>query len=416
MMQSEKMMILKMLEDGKINADEASRLLASASGEASHTPAHSAVSTAPAPRIVGHDPQRPHGTPGDASRTPGEPKTHDTHDPRSNNPGGTPSEDGMGTKITNFIKEMEPKVKKLAGQVANKTVEAADSISQSFKSGGASSPSHYSSPDAKPANAGIEEVVEIKVEHTGGELNLASLNGQVIVKGYNGDKISAKIYTVAKRPGATINLATLGNKYYLSYDENDFERVSIDAFVPEGLFNAVKISATNGDLDVATIAASHVFVEAFNGRANVCSIKANNLDIETNNGALTVKNTTAHQANIENFNGGIFINKIDIGILKASTFNGGIDMQIADFKEYDNYKWSVETSNGKLLAVLPTYSTLGYHIKGHAALDSAKLGLTGMNYLRHDASSFEAVSVNFDTCLKKVEIELATSNAPLTVN
>ena len=392
-MQSEKMMILKMLEEGKINADEASRLLASASGDT------------PPPR---HDPQRPPST-----TTHSAPKKPASHDSRSNEQAGT---SGMGQKITEFITEMEPKVKKFASQVAGKTIEAADAISKSFQSDPESLPSHYSSSITKPSSAGVEEVAEIKVSHTDGELNLATLNGHVTVKGYNGDKISAKIYTVAKRPGAAISLAVLGNKYYLSYEEDDFERVSIDAFVPEGMFNTVKVASSNGNLNLSSITADHVFLEGYNGSSDISDIKAKNLTIETNNGALTLKDTTAQHANIENFNGNIFIGKTDICNLDVSTFNGAIEMQIADFLAYDDYSWNVETSNGKLLAVLPTYSTLGYHLKAHAALSTAKLGLVGMDYLNHSASSFEAVSVNYEMCLKKVKIELTTSNAPLTVN
>jgi len=412
-MQSEKMMILKMLEEGKINADEASRLLASTDGS---PPASYATPAAPPPR-VGYDPQRPHGHTPAPSPSPSPSHTgHSPHDPRSNAPAGT-TKDSFGTKVDDFMKDAGPKVKKFAGTVVEKTASAVESISKSLAAKPSHGPSHYASPAAaKPATTGIEEVIEIKVDHANGELNLAGLNGQVLVKGYNGNKISAKIYTVPKRAGAKAQLATLGNKYYLSYDENDFERLCIDAFVPEEMFETVKVSTVNGDLSLATVAANYVFVESANGNTEVVGVNAGQLTIECNNGKLTLKDTNAHKAVVENFNGAIYVNKIDIGDLKLNTFNGAIDMQIAAFSAYDNYRWNVETSNGKLLVILPTYATLGYHIKAHAALDTAKLGLVGMNYLRHDNSSLEAISVNYDSCLKKVEMDLATSNAPLVIN
>ena len=413
-MQSEKMMILNMLNEGKISADEASRLLAAASdgsSSASYKP------PSPSPRIVGHDPQRPHGHSPAPSPSPAAARS--PHVPRANAPPVTESGfDAMGRKISEFVKDATPKVKEFAGKVVEKTAGAADSISKSLAGGGKVEPSHYGSAPARPASvaAGVEELLEIKVEHSNGELNLQGLNGQVLVKGYNGDKISAKLYTVAKRAGAKANLATLGNKYYLSYDENDFDRVCIDAFVPEALFQTIKASTVNGDLSVSTVSANYVFVENIGGNTEVVGVKSDNLHIESNNGTLTIKETAAHKATAENFNGPIAINKIDIGELKVNTFNGAIEMQIADFAAYDNYRWNVETSNGKLLVVLPSYATIGYHIKGHAALDTVKLGLVGMNYLRHDNSSLEAISVNYETCLKKVDMELATSNAPLVIN
>jgi len=424
-MQTEKMMILKMLEEGKINAEDASRLLSSTDGSgggSSHAPPPRPMPARPVP--PGYDPQRPHGhAPPPAPSPHGYGASHG--DPRSNAPheSGT---DSMGRKFSEFVKEMEPKVKKFAGTVVEGTAKAAESISKSLSGGSKPAPSHYGAPAPqphappssapRPSTGGIEEVVEIKVTEHGGELNLAGLNGQVLVKGYNGDKISAKIYTVAKRPGAKASLATLGNKYYLSYDENDFERVCIDAFVPEGMFSTIKAATVNGDLSISTVSGEHVFVENIGGNTEVVGVNAYNLVIESNNGNLMLKDTQAIRAQAENFNGPISINKIDIAELKATTFNGAIDMQVAAFAAYDHYKWNVETSNGKLLVVLPTYATLGYHIKAHAALDTVKLGLVGMNYLRNDRSYLEAQSVNYDTCLKKVDMELATSNAPLVIN
>ncbi|MDR2166695.1 MAG: DUF4097 domain-containing protein [Clostridiales bacterium] len=401
-MQSEKMMILKMLEEGKINADEASRLLAAGEDRGQR----SEVRAAPPP-------VRPPASGGV---------------PASQRVPGAPTEsaiDSMGRKIGAFVKEMEPKVKKVAGVVVEKTASAAESISKSL-SGRASAEkpmaysagqtAGYAAPKAKAAAGGIEDVVEIKVEQPGGELNLTGLNGQVLVKGYNGDKISAKIYTVAKRAGARVSLATLGNKYYLSFDENDFERVCIDAFVPESMFDNIKVATVNGDLSLSTVSANFVFVENIGGSTEVVGVNARQLSVESNNGVLSLKDTTAERGHVENFNGPININKIDIADLKATTFNGGIDMQIAAFAAYDSYKWYVETSNGKLFVVLPTYATLGYHIKAHAALDAVKLGLVSMNYLRNDRSFVEAKSANFDSSLKQVEMELATSNAPLIIN
>jgi hypothetical protein len=416
-MANEKMMILKMLEEGKITADDAAKLLASAD-----TPQLGASGGSRMPPG--------HGAPGSGPRIP-----DFDNAPRSNNPAGTPppkvgsAVDDMGKKFGAFVKEMEPKVKKMAGVVVEKTASAADSISKSLashgeKRGGSDSsgggtyfpqaPTPPKSP--KSSAAGIEEMIEILVRQAGAELNLSGLNGQVLIKGYNGDKISAKIYTVARRAGAKAELAVLGNKYYLAYDENDFERVCIDAFVPESMFDNIRIATVNGDVRAATLTAHYLQIENMNGTTEIDDISAQSISAEGNNGNLRLANSAAHTATIENFNGGISISKIDIANLKATTFNGMVDMQIAGFAAYDHYNWQVETSNGKLSLVLPSYSTLGYHVKAHAALGDVKLGLVGMNYLRNDKSFIEAKSINYDGALKKVDMALATSNAPLVVN
>jgi len=393
-MQTEKMMILKMLEEGKITAEEASRLLESGASSPAQTPKPAST---------------PKGSYIPGSQTP--PKSTES------------TVDSMGRKIDAFVKEMEPKIKKATKVVVEKTAGAAESISKSLSSHGSRPSAPIASPQVPKAppkptgsTSGIEEMVEIFVTEKNGELNLTGLNGQVLVKGYNGDKISAKIFTVAKRQGAKAVLAVLGNKYYLSYDENDFERVCIDAFVPEAMFSNIKVSTINGDISLSTITTSGVQTECINGSMEIVGVKAETMTAEANNGTLTIKETTANTAQIENFNGNISVNKIDIANLKANTFNGAIDMQIAAFANHDNYKWNIETGNGKLTVILPTYATLGYHIKAHAALDTVKLGLTSMNYIRNEKSFAEAKSANYDSSLKKVELDLATSNAPLIIN
>ena len=416
-MANEKMMILKMLEEGKINAEDASKLLASAD-------------TPPLPGGAMGGSQVPPRPAGAGPVPPPRPGYDNTPRPNTGAPTKTGSAvDDMTKKFGEFVKEMEPKVKKVAGAVVEKTASAADSISKSLSahgekrgsSGSSGSSTYFPQTPAPPkpkghSAAGIEDMIEILVSQAGAELNLSGLNGQVLVKGYNGDKISAKIYTVAKRAGAKAELAVLGNKYYLAYDENDFERVCIDAFVPEGLFDNVRIATTNGDVRAATLTAQYVQIENMNGATEVSGVSAQNIVVESNNGSLRLADSAAHDATIENFNGGINISKVDIANLKATTFNGAVDMQIPGFANYDQYNWQVETSNGKLGLVLPSYSTLGYHVKAHAALGDVKLGLVGMNYLRNDKSFVEAKSINYDGALKKVDMTLATSNAPLVVN
>jgi len=428
-MATEKMMILKMLEEGKINAEEAARLLASADGAGS--------GSAP----VGGNQMPPGPTPPTAPSRPAAPSSPGgDYAPRPNSPAGSAAPasgktvgstiDDMGRKFSAFAKEMEPKVRKFTETAVAKTASAADSLSKTLsghaekKSTGQSTGSAYfpSAPAAaRPVKSmggasGIEEVVEIKVAQAGAELNLTALNGQVLVKGYNGDKITAKIFTVTKRPGARVELATLGSKYYLAFDENDFERVCIDAFVPENMFDNVKIATTNGDIRITTLSTVFVQSDNMNGNTEIADVNAQNIVVESNNGHLRLADTGAERATIENFNGGISVSKIDIASLKATTFNGAIDMQIAGFAAYDYYNWHVETSNGKMGIVLPSYATLGYHVKAHAALDNVKLGLVGMNYLRNDKSFVEAKSINYDSAAKKADMTLVTSNAPLTVN
>ncbi|MCL2415589.1 MAG: DUF4097 family beta strand repeat-containing protein [Defluviitaleaceae bacterium] len=425
-MNKEKMTILKMLEEGKITSADAARLLASADGvppsSSGGTRYHSSASSSmPASHSSAPQPNRPPTGIPHAPAAPAAPKES--------------MADEISRKFGEFAEKAKPKLHRFTEVVVEKTASAADSISKSLAPKPA--PTSYSHTPATPASKpfgtppfggapghtapsaagrGTEEAIEIPVARAGSELNLTGYNGQVIIKGYNGDKISAKIFTVTKRPGARATLAVLGDKYYLSYDENDFDRVCIDAFVPETMFDNIRISTVNGDVRVATLDAQNIKIENLNGTSEISQLKAENIIIEQNNGALRISEISADMAAIENFSGLISASSIDVAKLKMATFNGAIDMQIAQFNHFNHYDWRIETSNEKLGLALPSYASLGYHVKAHAALGTVKLGLIGMNYIRNDKSLVEAKSIKYDESVKKVDLNLETSNAPLIIN
>jgi len=400
-MNQEKMQILKMLEEGKISAEDASRLLSTVDGK--------------------------------ATKEQGRPDAHTSNANNQKPPSSTYREesliDEISRKFGTFMKDMEPKVRKFTQVAVEKTATAADSISKGISSrttsGELSKPSfHGSFPQAptthKPSiptpSKGIEEMIEIVVTQKGAELNLNGLNGQVLIKGYNGDKISAKIFTVAKRAGASASLAALGNKYYLNFNEADFDRVCIDAFVPESMFDNIRVATINGNISASSLSTQNIKIENTNGNSELSSVTAANIVVENNNGTTKLTNVVADISVVENFNGAISVYKTDIENLKLTTFNGSIDMQIAAFDNFNNYNWQIETSNESLNLILPSYATLGYYVKAHAALDNVKLGLIGMNYIRNETSFVEAKSINYEASFKKVNLNLETSNAPLIIN
>jgi len=444
-MSSEKMAILKMLEDKKITAEEAARLLSSVSSGDALKPAGAPVPVLIAPEYSMAftdtvkkapdvptltatpyaEPPKPNPVPGSAA--PSASYATPSHDPRvtgampqSQSPApvyGESLAEELGRKLGGFMRGMEPKLQKFAENFAEKTVSAADSISRTIVA---------PQPVATPRGAGrtapsvargeVQKLFELRVDAPGAELSLSSLNGSVLVKGYNGDKISAKVFYVAKHGGASIELMQLGQKYYLNYDESEFDRVCIDVFLPERLFDNIRLSAVNGPLTVSTLRAANVKLETLNGPTEIAQLSADNLIVECNNGTLRLQDIVAGRASVENFNGAIHTANTDISQMKLSTFNGTVSMQMAGFRCFEDYAWEVDSSNGKLGLVLPSSAELGYDITATAALGVVKLGLIGLAFTRNDRTAAVARSTRFDTAAKRVRLNLATSNASLEVN
>jgi len=414
-MDNEKLQILKMLENGQITAEEAARRLQGAS-------------SAPPP----------HHTPPPTSHTPPPPRYEGVgNNGRPHSASSTPTMDELGRKFETFARDMSPKVQKFAESAASAIAGVADKVSDVFSGhghghghGGASSSpspthSHGTSQHARPAAApkpvtsGGVTVINIEQLVDGGthsELSLSGLNGDVRIKGYNGDKITARISYKAKRPGAPIELVKLGSKYYLSYEPDDFAQVSIDAYVPERAFNVIKVDGINGTMDCSSLTANDMRLINTNGLLAVSALDANTLTLENANNKLSATRVSATNATVENINGIIDCNEPDIANLKITNFNNPVSVIMSNFARHKDYLWNIETGNAKLSMNLPTMPNLGYHIKAHAAMGEIRLGLTGMQFLISEPSLVEAKSTSFDSVEKRVKIAAETSNAPLVIN
>ena len=400
-MPSEKMMILNMLQDGKITAEEAASLLSSVEGPAKAVPTQT---ESPAPR--------PASRPADSGSV-----SNDGRHPTAAKPSSSIDFDELGRKFAAFAKDLEPKIQKATEIVAEKTVVIADKISKSIESGIAShtAPAPERRPAASPAD-GTEKHIERIVSDGYNELNLSGLNAEVTIKGYNGDKISARIRYKARRAGASIELMKLGGKYYLNYEEDDFGFVAIDAYVPSHKFKVVNISGINGNMDVSALSCDQLQISGSNGQTALSDLTANSVKSESGNGRLTIANISASTAVFEHFNGAVEAGDIDAEKLSLTNFNGSLYMNMSAFGRFEEYLWNVETSNAKLTLNVPTLPHLGYHIRAHAALGDIRIGLTGLEFLMNDPGLVEAQSAAFSGRSKKVRLALETSNAPLTVN
>jgi len=434
-MQNEKMMVLKMLESGKITTEEAARLLQSveAGGAVPSTgtvapsapPAPAPYSTpAPTPYSVPPSQQNPNSAKSPVSPAPSAPPpSSSAHYGGQNRADSHSLLDDMGRRFETFAKDWEPRLKKATATVAEKIVGGVDRLSKSFSEHSPPPQHTYGTPyphAPKPSSVApgglTEKNIEMQVDPGYNELNLSGQNGDVRIKGYNSDKITARISYKAKRAGAHIELMKLGNKYYLKYEPDDFEIVMIDAYVPEHAFSVIRLDGINAQLDCSTMAAAEIAVSNANGNTRLAGLAAGNLKADSSNGRFIVSNITADSAVLENVNGVMEADELDVSKLNLTNYNGPLSLLMSNFARHEDYLWNVETGNAKLNMNLPTLPDLGYHIKAHAAMSEIRLGLTGLQFLIHEPSLVEARSVHFDKAMRRVKMAVETSNAPLVIN
>ncbi|MCL1883649.1 MAG: DUF4097 family beta strand repeat-containing protein [Defluviitaleaceae bacterium] len=396
---NEKLRILKMIEDGKITASEAAQLL-----QAVDSAPQTSVPPAPPP-------------------LPPPPRSDSRYEGYESNTRSSSGLDDLGNKFESFAREVAPKVERFAEAVADKIAGAADYVSGAFTESGSQTAQqghqgHHAAPPPKRASGSMmEKQIELLVD-TGGynELNLSCMNGDIRLKGYNGDKITAKLTYRASRANAYIELVKLGGKYFLKYEPDEFQIVSIDAYVPERAFGIIKIDGVNGMLDASSLSASEMHFSNSNGAATLTNLAATKITADSSNGRFAISSIAAETAEFENLNGPMDTDDLDISKLKLSNYNAPLSIIMSKFMRYSDYVWSVETGNAKLNINLPSMPDYGYHIKAHAAMSEIRIGLTGLQYLINEKSFVEARSITFDHAAKKIKLAVETSNAPLLIN
>jgi len=388
-MNNEKLAVLRMLEEGKITVAEASNLL----------------------EAVG--------------KTETAMKTKENHK-YPNEPNG------------NKTKNDEPLFNRVTGFIAGKATQAAGAISREFcleptqdKAEGKQNEQQGNEnladatqkrralkhEDMHKTGEEVTKTFELKVNAQNAELSVCGYNGAVMIKGYNGDKISAKVKYVPKHSRTeTPEFITLGSKFILSYDENNFEKVSIDAFVPEVLFSSIKINCLNGAVNIASVTTTAIEVENTYGQAEIKNIMTEQIKCDTSNGSQHLLNIIAKNAAFECFNASVNASDIDAENLRISVLNGGLNFDVSRFAKYNDYEWELESNNDKLNLLLPSLPDVAYCVSAHAALSHVKIGLTGLNFTKNTKCGAEAKSHNYDLVRKKVKLKLETSNAPIVVN
>lgn len=410
-MSSEKMQILKMLEDGKINADEASRLLQSIDtvrpSESPHTSNdHSARHVKDSNGYT----QANHSQYGNGS------------------PSGFGSSAGFDDfatdlcrKFETLAKDMEPKIQRFVGTVAEKTADVVDRLSKNINeaephTSGAQKPYKTHAPGASYTSGLSPRNFELKVEPGYNELNLMAFNGDISITGYNGDKLTVKVYAKESHSGSRLELMRMGSRYSLNYNESDFKTVSIDALVPDKLFSSIVAGAFNGQTNVSNITSEYFTSQSGNGTAAFRGIHAENIRIDTYNGRLTLDEIRAKNAHIEGSVSAIDANYLDVANLHLLTSNAGITMNAGDFRQGTDYTWVIESSNGRISLHVPSAPRNGYHIKAATSLGNVRFGLPTLHYLSNLSNSAEAISTGYDSAAVRVKISVETSNAELNIN
>jgi len=264
-----------------------------------------------------------------------------------------------------------------------------------------------------PGNEYIEKIFRLPLGEDRCKLNITGINGNIILTGYEGDMVCAKIMYKPKTYDATIMFTSdKTGKYFLTYDKENFDSVWAEIYVPARFFREIRIKANNGKVLVSGISAG-LLLAACAG----CELKntyAANLRVESNKRNAYLQNVSAMQGKVSLSGGRLHAVGLDVKELELSAQNGNVALA-AKCERHMDYKWNLNCSDGKLNIDLPEKQGLGYYILAQSRVSGVKMALKNMDILMSGHNFIEAKSQKYDISLKKIYLKVDALRAPIDI-
>lgn len=193
----------------------------------------------------------------------------------------------------------------------------------------------------------------------------------------------------------------------------------IEINVPKHLSN-LNIITTNGKCELVDITADNIESTTSNGKICLYNCQSKTIEAVTSNGKILASETTAAFADFSTSNGKIEIEHCKFNKLDAKTSNGSIVLDGINKMSSTEGSYNLKTSNGKIVIELNDSSELGCMIDATTSLGSIAIDLPQLNYFV-DKKSFsmqslaQIKSTNFDTVEDKIFINAHTSNSSISI-
>ena len=393
----EKMLILKMLEEGKITSAEAAKLIEALDGKTSQNN-----------NFYNHSKY-------------GERFQQNINDKMSKvrekiSQWEKEFEDGSKQKyFDDMVDEFTQKAEKISKNIAATTVGSAEKVVDfigSFIDTNAFNIFRNFETKEISYEASVNEGANVKIE---------GRNGNIIVKKHDGDKIlvNSRINSPLENTEDLFEFISEENNVSLSLKDVEntsvshevlipsvkFEKVELDTkngkIMVEGLFsNVFECVTKNGNIDLMGISSSEIKADTKNGRIQATHVIGKNIDFTTSNSNIDLKNIKLKTLRVETKNARILADNLqnneDTNLMKLNMFttNANIKVNMNDTAE-KGYKVSAKTTNGEINLLIPD--------------------LLSNNNQTSKKCTAEAESNGYDNYTSKVDLVLETSNGNIEI-
>lgn len=403
----ERMMILKMLQEGRINSDEAAKLLEAldanqkeASGNARNAGSYNA----------GRQQQRPQ---------------HNYYDEvakfreRINEWKRDLSKNYNQKDFDKMVDDFSSKAEKVGKEVATVTFGVVDKVVDfvgSFVDTGAF--------NIFGSCVLVEKTYEAAAVE-GTDLALQATNGQITVKKHQDDRIliKAKIRTPQTNADEVLVFINDNNNVSLKLAKPDTFNLSVsyEVYVPAVKFNKLILETKNSKIYVEDTLSEEFTSITKNGTIDLTGVNSNKIAVDTKNAKVVINYLIGRDISINTMNAMIDMKNLKIEKLGASTINGKILLE--NMQAYDNtpeVELVLKTKNADIKANMNDTEDKGYKVKARTTNGGINLLIPNLLYRNAPkkdgfGKEAEAETENYSNALQRVNIIAETLNGYIEV-
>ena len=399
----EKMMILKMLQEGRINSEEAAKLL-------------EALEAKKEPSSYGTGPRGSHGP---------KPPQRNYYDEvakvreRIDEWRRELSKNYNQNDFDKMVEEFSAKAEKFGKNVATAAFGIADKVADFVGSIIDTSAFNVF------GNCVTEEQQYEAAAAEGMNLELQATNGQITVKKHQEDKIliTAKIRTPQENAKSAIAFSNGDGTVSVKLAKPDTYNLSVsyDVLLPAVKLNQVALETKNGKIYVEDVTSEEFASVTKNAVIDLTGVNSARIAAETKNAKVNANYIIGRDVNFGTANAAIEIKNLKAVKLTAATSNGKI--LVDNVQNYDNENMAelnLKTSNANIKANMNDSENKGYKISARTSNGDINLLIPNLLYrnaMRTDRFNrqADAETENYAAAAQKVNIQAETSNGYIEV-
>lgn len=399
MASEEKILILKMLEEGKINSEEAARLIEAIEGTNKTTQNENTNSGTRQQKKVNFSDEV----------TKVKEKLNDWKRDLKNN--------YNQKDFDRMIEEFSSKAEKVGRTLASTTLGIADKVVDFV-----SSFVDTNSFNVFGKYKAVEKSFEAHNIPEGMNLDVQGVNGNILVKKHMDNKVIIKSTIRSPHDNADDLLIYNEENGSISLKSTKDENISVshEIFLPTIKFNTINFKTKNGKIYVEDSISEVFDAQTTNSNIELMGVNSDKINVTTRNGKVQFGYVLGKDIDINSMNSLIDIKHIKTQNIKAVSKNGRIFIEnVHNYEGCSDINMNLKTSQAGIKVNMNDMEKRGYKIKAQTTNADINLLIPEMTYKnisKQLANSFvEAESSAYDSLEQKVNIVAETQNGNVEI-